>query len=117
MAVHPTLGTYYLYVDGDASKLFCENETNVVRLYGQQVKGYFKDAFHDFIVNKNSAAVNPSQCGTKAGVLFSAEVASGQQAQFRLRLSAVQHDGPFADFDQVLTAAAKGRGRFLSESA
>jgi len=112
MAVHPTLGTYYLYVEGDASKLFCENETNVARLYGQQVKGYFKDAFHDFIVNKNSAAVNPSRCGTKAGVLFSAEVASGQQAQFRLRLSAVQHDGPFADFDQILNEQRKDADDF-----
>ncbi len=107
LAVHPRLGTYYLYVDGDASKLFCENETNVARLYGQQAEGYFKDAFHSFIVNKNSAAVNPLQRGTKAGVLFSVEVASGQQTQFRFRLSATKHGTPFAGFEQILAERRK----------
>ena len=112
VAVHPSFGTYYLYVDGDASKLFCENETNVARLYGQHANGCFKDAFHEFIVGKNPAAVNPSQRGTKAGVLFTADVAAGQQTQFRLRLSAVQHATPFADFAQILTTRLQEADQF-----
>jgi len=104
VAQHPTLGTYYLYVDGDAAKLFCDNETNSPRLYGQHANGYFKDAFHDFIVHNNRAAVNPSQHGTKAGMLFSANVGSGQQAHFRLRLSAGQNPSPFESFEEVLSA-------------
>jgi len=103
VAQHPTLGTYYLNVDGDASKLFCDNETNISRLYGQHANGYFKDAFHDFIVHNNQAAVNPSQCGTKAGVLFSSSVGPGQEARFRLRLSAAQNPSPFEGFEDVLS--------------
>jgi hypothetical protein len=115
VAEHPTLGTYSLYVDGDAEKLFCDNETNVVRLYGQQAEGYFKDAFHDFVVNNRPAAVNKSQRGTKAGALFVADVQSGRQAQFRLRLSAAPNPRPFADFDQVLQARQQEADQFYSQ--
>jgi hypothetical protein len=115
VAQHPTLGTYYLYADGDASKLFCDNETNTARLYGQHADGYFKDAFHDFIVHKNQSAVNPSQHGTKAGVLFRADVASGQQAQFRLRLSAAQNPSPFDGFEEGLRARRQEADRFYEK--
>lgn len=33
-AHHPRLGTFNLYAEGDPALLFCENETNVGRLYG-----------------------------------------------------------------------------------
>ena len=115
VATHPSLGSYHLYVDGGMAKLFCDNETNVVRLYGQQAEGYFKDAFHEFIVNKNSGAVNPSQRGTKAGVLFNADIISNQQARFRLRLSAVQHGSPFDDFEQVLTTRRQEADQFYQK--
>ena len=33
--------------------LFCDNETNFARLYGgQRAPGYFKDAFHDYVVHQ-----------------------------------------------------------------
>lgn len=54
LAQHPTLGGHSLHVDGSPAKLFCENETNAVRLYGLREKAYFKDAFHEHIVNKHS---------------------------------------------------------------
>ncbi len=114
VAQHPDLGRYSLFVDGNATKLFCDNDTNVVRLYGQHAEGHFKDAFHDFLVNNNPAAVNKSQQGTKAGALFVADVQSGQQAQFRLRLSATRNPGPFADFDRVLNARRQEADEFYS---
>jgi hypothetical protein len=107
LAQHPTLGSYSLYVDGSPAKLFCENETNVVRLYGLREKGYFKDAFHEHIVNKNSAAVNPAQEGTKAGLLFVADIGGGREVQFRLRLSATQQPNPFVDFESVFLERRK----------
>src|SRR5262245_12064687 len=70
--------------------LFCDNETNVRRRYGQaDTKGFFKDAFHEYLVHGNCDAVNPAQTGTKAGVLYRLTVNAGQSAQIRVRLAKV----------------------------
>jgi len=45
---HDSLGEYTLAADGTPSLLFCDNETNARRLWGQnQANGYYKDAFQD----------------------------------------------------------------------
>ena len=38
--------------------LFCDNETNFARLFGQRDAGYYKDGFHDFVVHGRAMAVN-----------------------------------------------------------
>src|SRR5215467_12131737 len=64
------LGSYTLYADAQPEVLFCENETNARRLYGQtDAKGYFKDGFDDYLVQGNKDAVNSGKVGTKAGFL------------------------------------------------
>ncbi|HTL58284.1 MAG TPA: hypothetical protein VL361_21535, partial [Candidatus Limnocylindrales bacterium] len=66
---------------------FCDNETNVRRLYGQDAaQGFFKDAFHEFVIEGNKGAVNPNRTGTKAGALYHLTVRSGGSATVRLRL-------------------------------
>src|SRR6516225_7584978 len=51
---HPDLGEYTLHAEGDAALLFCDNETNVARLYGVKgAKAYSKDAFHDYVVRED----------------------------------------------------------------
>ncbi|TAM52715.1 MAG: glucosidase, partial [Burkholderiaceae bacterium] len=67
---HAQLGNFRLDCDGNPALLFCENETNARRLFGQpHAQGFFKDAFHDYVIAGNHCAVNPSQTGTKAGAL------------------------------------------------
>ena len=61
-------GEYRLYCGGEPTLLFCDNDTNLRRLYGLDVRGYFKDAFHEFLVHGRKEAVCPEQEGTKAGV-------------------------------------------------
>jgi hypothetical protein len=64
-AHHAELGKYTLYAEGDPALLFCNNETNSARLYGVNgAKAYCKDAFHDYVVRRNHAGVNPEQTGT-----------------------------------------------------
>ncbi|MGH7991461.1 MAG: MGH1-like glycoside hydrolase domain-containing protein, partial [Limisphaerales bacterium] len=100
---HGQLGNFRLDCDGKPTLLFCENETNVRRLFGQsEAKGFFKDAFHEFVVAGNQSAVNPNQTGTKAAALYELEIPPGKSATARLRLS--KSDGaprknPWADFD------------------
>jgi hypothetical protein len=103
-AKHETLGEYTLYLDGETEVLFCDNETNVHRLFGlADAKGFFKDAFDEYIVHGNHAAVNPERTGTKAGVLHKLTVPAGGSKQIRLRLAKSLAGKPFAAFDALFT--------------
>ncbi|MCP5420354.1 MAG: glucosidase [Gammaproteobacteria bacterium] len=100
---HHHLGDFQFFADGTPELLFCDNETNASRLYGFATDGYFKDAFHDYVVQGMSHAVNPARTGTKAAACYSLVVPAGGQHQLRLRLRSARavQDPPFADFDTV----------------
>jgi hypothetical protein len=90
--------------EGERSPKFilCDNETNARRLYGQNdAQGFFKDAFDEYLVHGNPAAVNPEQTGTKAGVLHQVTVPAGGSKQIRLRLAKQLAGKPFATFDAL----------------
>jgi Glycosyl hydrolase family 63 C-terminal domain len=115
VAEHPQLGTYYLYVEGQADLLFCENETNANRLWGEQPNGYYKDAFHECVVHGNRSAVNPSRRGSKACAHFTTRVEAGGSARFRLRLSHQEHAAPFSGFDQIVAGQLRACDEFYAE--
>ncbi len=115
--------------------LFCDNETNSRRLFGQNdAQGFFKDGFDDYVVRGNQSAVNPARTGTKAGALHKLTVATGKSAQIRLRLvgrvapRAPQNrlkakDGAhgvtrateaFADFDAIFTSRIREADEFYA---
>ena len=83
-ASHPTLGNSQLHVDAsDAHFLFTENETNSKRLFGvDNASAYVKDAFHEFVIRRNAAAVNPTHTGTKAAAFFKLEIPAGEARCF-----------------------------------
>ena len=99
---HEKLGEYFLYYDGNPQILFCENETNSVRLYGQPSEGTFKDGINDCIVNGDCESVNSSRQGTKAAVHYKKSIQAGQCKVVRLRLCKGSHTDPFADHDELL---------------
>jgi len=101
LAEHQALGTYRFYVDGMPEWLFSENETNVRALYGIEVNGYFKDAFHARVVNGDPAAVNPARRGTKAAAWYQFQLPAGGHQEIRLRLRREPASMPFADFDEI----------------
>jgi hypothetical protein len=104
-ARHRGLGAYFLHSDLDGEQLFCENETNRHRVFGTEpVAGYFKDAFHDYVLRREHSAVNPRMQGTKAGFLYVLNVPAGGQCQVRLRLSNRNVAGLFDEFDQIVKA-------------
>jgi hypothetical protein len=105
-ARHPELGDYQLSFDmpgaGETELLFTENDTNVRRVFGwSDAQGYFKDAFHEYVVQGNRSAINPERTGTKAAVHCVLTVAAGGSRQIRLRL-APQAKKPFADFEAIV---------------
>jgi Mannosylglycerate hydrolase MGH1-like glycoside hydrolase domain len=85
--VHPNLDPMHLVCDGTPELLFCDNDTNLRRLYGIDAKGFFKDGINDYVVHGAHDAVNPDRSGTKVGVHYSITVPAGGRARFRLRLS------------------------------
>jgi hypothetical protein len=88
LAQHERLGEYRLVVDGAATLLFTENETNSERLWGQPNSSpYVKDAFDSYLVHGMREAVNPALTGTKAAALMRVSVPAGQSKKIRLRLT------------------------------
>jgi hypothetical protein len=116
LAQHPRLGEYRLHAEGASAFLFSENETNVVRLYGMHdASGFFKDAFHEFLINGNAKAVNPEQKGTKCGVHFPLTVPARSEVKVRLRFTCGLTTPPFADFDEVLDRRRQEADEFYAD--
>jgi Mannosylglycerate hydrolase MGH1-like glycoside hydrolase domain len=114
---HPQLGSLRLDCDGNPALLFCDNDTNVRRLNEQtDAPGFFKDAFHDYVVAGNQSAVNPVQTGTKAAALHELEIPTGGSKQVRLRLVAndVRRRQPFADFDAIFDQRRREADEFYA---
>jgi hypothetical protein len=116
--LHPEMGERFLHVDGQASLLFTENETNRARLFGQpNPRPYVKDAFDRYLVHGEAGAVNPAAEGTKAAAHFRVAVPPGQSKRVRVRLDetapAPERD-PFADFDAVLERRRQEADGFYS---
>jgi hypothetical protein len=66
--------------------LFCENETNVARLFGAApVTPYPKDGINDHVVT-GAPTVNPDRTGTKCAFWYQVTLAGGASAELRLRL-------------------------------
>jgi len=113
---HRVLGEYILHTEGTTAFLFSENETNVRRLNGMhEAPGYFKDAFHEFLINGNTKAVNPAQKGTKCAVHFPLIVAAGSEVKVRLRFASGLKTPPFADFDEVLECRRQDAEEFYAD--
>ncbi len=115
VAQHSTLGTYYLYCDGEVPLLFTENETNNARLFPQYPNPtpYVKDGINDYVVHGRKEAVNPAHEGTKASAHYRQMVGPGQSMTVRLRLTS---QGP-VEQGKDKKAVASPSGRRLRRSS
>jgi mannosylglycerate hydrolase MGH1-like protein len=126
---HPIVGTMELAAaagpDGqDPQLLFCENETNIGRLYGAEpVTRYPKDGINDHVVH-GVATVNPERVGTKCAFWYQLTLAPGQTAELRLRLrlasgqpgeAAMAADALGPDFTQVMAKRRSEADEFYAE--
>ena len=102
---HPDLGAFVFDVQDDPDIYFCENETNVRRVFGgPREPGYFKDAIHERVVADDIHAVNPRHVGTKAAAHTIHRIPAGGQAVVRARLRQPHHASSFEGFDAVMDA-------------
>ncbi len=84
---HWQYGKRWLIGAGQPELLFTENETNRRRLNDGENVSYVKDAFHEYVIQGNKAAVNPQQAGTKMAALYRQELAPGESVTVKLRLT------------------------------
>lgn len=106
-----------LTVRAPTAMLFTENDTNNEKLFGADAKNatpYVKDAFHEYVVNGRTGAVNPEGKGTKCAAHFQASVAPGQSFVVWVRYSKAPHKAPFADFADVVRARRTEADHFYS---
>jgi hypothetical protein len=83
----PTLGEYRFSCPGAEELLFTENEANSLRLWGVPNRSYTKDAFAQYLIEGNPAAVNPDRDGTKACAVYAWRLAPGESRSITLRLA------------------------------
>jgi hypothetical protein len=125
---HPFLGELELTADAGPDGtvppvLFCENETNLARLYGVAPSTpYPKDGINDHVVS-GASTVNPDRTGTKCAFWYQVTVPAGQTVELRVRLrpaAAKAASGatavPFGtQFDRVMTARRADADEFYDE--
>ncbi|HEY7009197.1 MAG TPA: hypothetical protein VH395_09665 [Jatrophihabitantaceae bacterium] len=119
---HPIVGAMQLIgspgPDGAVPELlFCENETNLARLYGAEpLTPYPKDGINDHVVH-GAATVNPARAGTKCAFWYRLTVPAGQTVELRLRLRPTQApaDALGADFTEVMAARKAEADEFYAE--
>ncbi|HEY7098687.1 MAG TPA: glucosidase, partial [Terriglobales bacterium] len=115
MATHAQLGDRTLICDGNPKLLFTENESNATRLWGQSNSSpYVKDAFHEYVVSGNQAAINPNGAGTKAAAHYRLEVPAGGSQVLRLRLSQKPAVDAFRAFDEIFASRLADADEFYN---
>ncbi len=93
---HWQYGKRWLLFQGNPELVFTENETNNQKLFGGKNRSYVKDAFHEYVIGGQKAAVNPKQVGTKVAGVYVLQLGSGQSATLKLRLTDLE---PLASLD------------------
>jgi len=117
-ARHPELGRFSFYVDparGEPQLWFCENETNMQRIFGSSAgPTYPKDAFHEYLVLRRDGAVE-YEAGTKSAAHFVFDVPSQGSATVRTRLVKESTALPFAEFDAIFAERVREADEFYEE--
>jgi hypothetical protein len=96
---HPVLGDLEMLAgsapDGERPELlFCDNETNLRRLYGASTGSRWpKDGINDHVV-AGADTVNPQRRGTKCAVWYRVSLDAGETAEIRLRLRPAAKGSP-----------------------
>ena len=122
-ADHVTLGRFRFSFDeipsaGTPQILFTENETNADRINGASNNSHpSKDAFHDYVISGDAAAVSHKPRGTKAAPHYELTIPALGEVTVRLRLTAeAQVDGsPFDDrFDGIFATRIAEANQFYA---
>ena len=111
----PDVPPQFLYTESSSQLLFTENESNSRRLWNIAAEGFFKDGFHEYIVDGRLDAVNPQQNGTKAAAWHCRTVAGRSSVQVQVRLTSYEASEPFDGFDIVMKLRKREADAYYEE--
>jgi len=113
---HPSFPHRRFFCDGRPEFLFCENETNVRRLWGMDAPGqYFKDGINDYVVNRATEAVNPERRGTKVAAHYRLTLPAGGTRRLRARFTLDHGASGLDGFDRVFDQRRAEADEFYAE--
>lgn len=106
-----------LYCKDADELIFCENETNKMRVFGRENDEQFlKDGINEYIIGGKNTAVNPNKIGTKASAKYQKKVKAGSSVTIELRFSDKTNlKEPFADFDKTFEDRLKDADDFYEK--
>jgi Glycosyl hydrolase family 63 C-terminal domain len=120
----PEIGVYELTFDGEPELLFTENDTNMAKLFGcENATPYVKDAFHRYVIDAETEAVNPELTGSKAALHYNLEVPANSEVVIQLRLTRLATAQPLADrdfgaaFDEIFATRIAEADEFYDDIA
>ena len=114
---HESLGGFHAafgdHPDGaERELLFTGNETNSELLFKTPSHTpYVKDAFHRYVIDGETDAVNPDAEGTKVAACYHLTVPAGESREVTFRLAEVLVERGFVGERRERVPAASGRGR------
>ncbi|PUZ20120.1 Glycosyl hydrolase family 63 C-terminal domain-containing protein [Chitinophaga costaii] len=110
---HNTLANKYWLYEGNPQPLFCDNDTNVKRLYQQDGQGrYYKDGINDHVIS-GANSVNPEMYGTKAALHYDLSLEPGGSYTIRLQLTTERQ--PFTNFDATFQSRLQEADDFYAQ--
>ncbi|MBK7608224.1 MAG: glucosidase [Saprospiraceae bacterium] len=100
---HMYFDRLHLYCDGADELIFCENETNIKKVFNQDSEnGYPKDGINDYITLKDDTCINPKKSGTKASAVFRKNLQPQETVVVRLRFTDLIYlNSPFKEFEEI----------------
>jgi hypothetical protein len=113
LAQHHELGNYYIHYEDSPELLFCNNDTNVVKVFNWESQHIpVKDGINDYIVHGHKRGLSQKTSGTKLGLLYICPLAQGAETSIRLRLSLKPNPKAFQDFEAVFDRRARETDEF-----
>lgn len=107
------LAVRYLHQQGNGRILFCENETNNVRLYNVANKTpYPKDGINDYIIHGTNS-INPGKEGTKAAIDY--DITIPAQGEYTIALRLTDKDNFGTDFDTIFEQRINEANAFYND--
>jgi hypothetical protein len=100
---------------------FCRNyffakTRRTASVFGEaKADGFFKDAFHEYLIKGNKHAVNPKRTGTKMCAHYELEIPAGGSREIQLRLARKSATKPFADLTPFFRSALAEADEFYAE--
>ncbi len=115
MVNHKGLAPFMLHLQKKTNLLFCNNETNLQRLYGvPNTSHYVKDGINEFLVHGNEKAVNINAQGTKVAANYELKVKAGSFEVINMRLEPNNNMNPFSDFELLFEARKEEADEFYN---